>query len=439
MVVALFTFILSIAGVASIGILKQVHVITRHGSRLPLIKNPGNLSEYTLGSLTALGEMQHFDLGLWLMQRFESQLEVGNLANIHLESSATDRTIVSANSLALGLFDAEFRDPFNASLLWPESPRPNIPIYTLDATNDVFLRAYDKCPTYHDRLENLYSGSEYLFLQQEYAQLLTKLAQIDPFSDYRDESTNSIPVKETWNVFDLVMVAKTECSNGNSCPGVSQFQNLLSDEEWNDLQVVTQKAELLKYSKNIAGRLVGGNLLQRITERMESVIDSENKKGAEFYLYSAHYPTILSVFSALGEDPVQDEVLPPYASALIFELYDRDSNLEVDIVYKPGGSNMTLQLVTSACSGDDVTCKLSDLIAYVSNTIKAEDWCNDCQNAMADICLRQANAVASTGEISCPKDKTTLAVGLLFLGIAIGLAVSFTWIMLKGKIAERPL
>ena len=51
--------------------LKQVHVVTRHGSRRPLPKTAVTLEETSETSLlTPLGQQQHYELGLWLQERY---------------------------------------------------------------------------------------------------------------------------------------------------------------------------------------------------------------------------------------------------------------------------------------------------------------------------------------------------------------------------------
>lgn len=429
--------ILLFAAADASNILRHVHVITRHGSRFPLSKNPTNLKEgKSINSeLTALGEKQLYDLGLWLKARYSGRLNASYQSDsVRLESSETDRTVVSANALAMGLFDATSRDPANETLL-PFPLRPNVPVYTISPINDVIFRAYDKCQAYQNRLEDLYAGAEYQKLQQDYAALLTKLATIPEFAPFKDETTNSIPVEQVWNVFDLIFVAKTECDNADSsatCQALPQVHTILESQEWIDLKALANTAELLKYSKETAGRLVGGNMLERITKRM--ILYYNNDQGdAKFYLYSAHYPTILGVLAALGEEPIEGGEIPAYGSALIFELYDRSSDpgiddLIVDIYFKPGGNDTAIQL-GSVCSPTK-DCVFPDLFSYVTNNIVAKDWCQECANDAADICLARLNAAyadslsraaaaeSSPSSSSCSKKKLSL-VGI-FTGVVVG-------------------
>ena len=130
-------------------------------------------------------------------------------------------------------------------------------------------------------------------------------------------------------------------------------------------------------------------MLERITNRMITNYNDDTSE-AKFYLYSAHYPTILGVFAALGEAPVEEDAIPAYATALIFELYDRVSasgvdDLIVDIYYKPGYNDTAIQL-GKVCSSSSQDCELTDLSHYVANHIVAKSWCQECGNVVADMC-----------------------------------------------------
>ena len=87
--------------------LRQLHVITRHGSRPPLEKDGTTLIEEGGETLTVIGQKQLYDLGLWLRNTYNNNdgfLEFYNHRSDRFESSNLDRTLTSANSLGMGLF-----------------------------------------------------------------------------------------------------------------------------------------------------------------------------------------------------------------------------------------------------------------------------------------------------------------------------------------------
>jgi hypothetical protein len=214
--VSLFLILSAATAVAAASerILKQVHVVTRHGSRLVLRKGD-NLREFTEGPLTFLGQKQTYDLGLWIKSTYNNKntsffFDSFQQDKVTLESSSFERTVTSANSIALGLFNATARDPLHQSLLPKTLESANVPVYSRDVANDYIIRAYDKCPD-GLQLDALYSSIQFQSLAQKYSSLLQFLGSMPRFSPFTDASGGSIAVDLVWNVYDSFEVAKTEC------------------------------------------------------------------------------------------------------------------------------------------------------------------------------------------------------------------------------------
>lgn len=412
--------------------LKQLHVITRHGSRYPLTKNANTLSEGTEGTLTPLGQKQLYDLGLWLRQLYSafSVFDTYIPSKVRLESSSFERTVSSANALALGLFPPATRDPTGESML-PVSPA-NVPVYTTEVKNDVTIRAYDKCETFLTRLDDLYASQKWQNLEQGNAELLTRLANIPAFQVYADRF-EKVPLAELWNVFDAIHVAQTECNGGGQLAPSPTCLNLpdpsivdvLNDEDWTNVQKLSHRAELLKYGTETAGRLVGGNLMLQILGRMQGEdVGLASADFEKFYLYSGHYPSILAVFAALNNAPIESEVIPSYASALIFEVYLDDvlgGARLVRILYKSGDDNEQKPVILdNICTiGEATYCNLKTMTSFFSN-LSLEGWCQDCENDGADVCLK--TLVESKGSCSSSDLEIPVAVGW-FTGILTSLII----------------
>jgi hypothetical protein len=400
-------WLLLLSSVAAEMKLKQLHVITRHGSRYALTKTQTLVEGTGEGTLTPLGQKQMFDLGVWLRKFYESfsLFDVYDPSKVHLQSSAFERTVTSANSLALGFFPQSARDPASMSLL--SVIAANVPVYTTDNKNDVTIRAYDKCGSFLNYLDDLYSSEEWKALEKDNSALLKRLAGIASFEEYVDSNTGRFPLTEVWNAFDAIHVAKTECDSEGSvfCQYLQNpsVKDALDDDEWFALQSLAHRAELLKYGSNIAGRYVGGNLLLQIVDRMQKTPGGQASSAdfEKFYLYSAHYPTILGLLAALNDESIDVEVIPNYASALIFELYenDVDGQRSVQILYKFGdGDQNTFPLGSSACSGTAM-CPLTTVSDLVSD-LSLKTWCQNCGNVDADVCLAdllESRVSCSTG------------------------------------------
>jgi hypothetical protein len=269
-------------------ITQQLHVVARHGSRFELNKEAYNLRENTPGTLTPFGQRQLYDLGVWVKKtyNFTGFFNAYVPWEIRLESSGFDRTLVSADSFALGAFDAKARDPTDENLL-PLTPA-NIPVFSEDPVNDIYFRPHDKCDTFHDRLEDLYNSGEWQALEAQHASLLTNLAQLSSFQPDVDES-GKIPLIRLWNVYDAIHVARTECVQFSSDGFSPTCQNLpnstadalqLSEAEFQEVESLASLVENLRYGRQRAGRLIGGPLLSRILDRMAG------EQAGNFFLYA---------------------------------------------------------------------------------------------------------------------------------------------------------
>jgi Histidine phosphatase superfamily (branch 2) len=247
-------------------ILKQVHVVTRHGSRHALPKGADGLTkdqEMDENSyLTAFGRKQMYDLGEWMQATYYSKNQD---AMISFESSPYDRTISSANSLALGLLNITTSKTFTNTTVPKEIFTGLPPVMMSEADNDIYIRAYDKCPAFTSKLNTLYTSAQWMQLQEDSMPLLQNLATIEEFKQYAKSGEGFIPLTEIWNVFDAVHVAKTECA-ASATLGMEYFINELvplqkegmtcgeaiedwiSTEDWQELVQVAHTVELLKYN-----------------------------------------------------------------------------------------------------------------------------------------------------------------------------------------------
>jgi hypothetical protein len=274
------------------------------------------------------------------------------------------------------------------------------------ARNDLFIRAYDKCPAFqNDALINLYANDPWKTLEADHRTLLNRLGQVAEFQSYVNDD-GYVPLSDVWNVFDLINVAKTECAAATTIDDTDCDFNPLDDGNWSELQSIAhQEAEFQRCSNTTAGDLLGGNLLLQIHQRMGGNTSaftpgsspSDVKGFRKFFHYSAHYPTLLSIFAALNVPPPSDEVIPRYGDALVLELYNDTvtGELSVDMLYKEQESDAANSTtvpfpITGPCQGAFSSCALDDfthLLSSMSYT-SLEEWCVLCENDSADVCLQ---------------------------------------------------
>lgn len=449
--------------VNAVPVLKQVHVVHRHGARTPLPKNPDTLLELAGSSLTPLGQQQLFEVGGWLRQMYniDGFLAEYNVSEVRLESSDLDRTLTSASALSMGLFPykaqaADYGTALYESIL-PEMP--GLPVYSTKQTNDMFFRAYytGNCPVYEARLADLFESEAWKQVEESNEALLTKLAlefPQDADDGDKDESNNKITdgavvMKQLWNYYDIINVARTECipnATVFACtsmgPDVYNLKDALSDDEFQELESLAGDTEIMKFSEEIAGNLLGSQLLWKMLNRT-----SDN--AGKFFEYSAHAPTLLSFMSTLGGWPA-NEPYPYYGSAIIMEVYeDTDANqaksirflyksfLNTNAIYLP----MTQANCEQSFDGEAPPtmegaaglshCMLDAFLAWaMSNTLMTpEEWCEACENTLADVCLQALVAKQirveqeSQSSTHDEKDNAPLIAGSFFGGFFAGLII----------------
>lgn len=478
--------------ILSPSILEQVHVITRHGARSMLSKDSDSLAEAGGATLTPLGQKQLYDLGEWLRNEY---LEVlGNpvtgqdrsLAyynpNLHLiESSNLDRTLSSANALAKGLFPGTMRasgahntqpsDPdYEKNELFDSPLAVPVPVYTTGQDkNDVTLRAYVNCPTFHDRLNKLYRSEEWKKLESDFSVFLIKLAQW--FPDLAVDG--KIPLKNVWNAYDALHVARTECivneMDDTSCNAfldrdtVVAAASSLNSEEFSKLEQLVEHIEFLKFGAGLdtspedgmvtAGHLLGSNLLWKILNR--------SKGDGDFFVYSAHLGTLMGLLSTMQASgdfwiATEGEKFFEYGSALIVEIHKSEEKgiRYFKLKYKATDSDEAVNIIIHEsatgikCGKDDSSglsmipkaswCLLDEVITWADMyTLRSEEaWCKACNNKEADVCLAPkrststldawASNAEAMGYTTAPGATTVICL-LFFGGFSSG--VLMMWIV----------
>ena len=420
--------------------LEQVHVITRHGARTMNPKDSDTLAEQGGVTLTAMGQQQLYDLGVWLQNEYIDELgdpQTDGVRSLqyynpnfhHFEASNLDRTLTSANALAKGLFPGTMRasgshkmdpsDPLYEETVLFESPAAvPIPVYTTGSDiNDVTLQAFKNCPEFQRRLKkDLYPSAEWKSLETQYEDLLVKLARWFP----EMAEDGKVPLKEVWNAYDALHVARTECfdNTATSCEAFLSTEDVrlaasaLTSADFERLEGLTEHTEFLKFGAGLdtdpslgtatAGPLGGSNLLWKILNR--------SKGDGHFFLYSANFPLLLGLLSTLQASTdfwnVTGEKFFEYGSALIVEIHkSKDKGQRYFVLkYKSSEDTDSVNVIIKESStgikcGDDDSglpmipkaswCLLEEVETWADiYTLKSEEaWCKACNNQEADVCM----------------------------------------------------
>lgn len=312
--------------------------IVRHGDRTPVVESPEmqKIWPQGTGQLTPKGMREEYELGKKLREHYVNQthlLPVRYDSNsMNVRSSDLPRTLMSAQSLLLGLYPLKTGPSLgNTTFALPEGFQP-IPIHTVPRTQDsLLIPGYDK-EKYKQLLES------YIFNDPEWIQ---KDAQLKPYythwSKIADISINNL--FELLNFSDRLFIERLY--------GVSLPQGLSVEEA--DLILNSAKWALLHIGNHPAWAAAAGNELAK-TIAHEMRLATEQTRPLKYLLFVAHDTTVGAQLGLLGQ---QLSDLPPYAAQLHYELLDMGaSNYEVRVTY------LQEPLWIKACGG--YRCSLND-------------------------------------------------------------------------------
>jgi hypothetical protein len=380
-------------------LLRQVHVIARHGARISsstTTTTSGETSNFhneVRDELTPYGEKQAYELGQWIQNRYYESttgLFVRNRLNLdsndadathrmalHFETSAIHSTIVTANMMASGLFNPE--NATTSILPTGVTSTAPVPVVTYyPTTQDIVLAAQYNCPYFASFLQNeLYNSDAWTGMLSSSMPLLRRLAQLPIFQSLIANPTASseeekyIALDRVWIIFDAMVVAKTECEvamalaefmnnvavaecqelrSENNDPKLNEAIDLVSflnANEWNELQSLAYSAEIVKYGTDHTDRLISSNLLLEILNRMNAADPNYDS----MYIYTAEYPTLLALLSILNgpsglafdaQSTLKTAAIPNHAAAILLELFQDTTtgSMYVQVSYKEGNDGL---------------------------------------------------------------------------------------------------
>jgi acid phosphatase len=314
--------------------------LVRHGDRtasddLPAAPHVWAEGE---GQLTALGMQQEYQLGLKLHQRYM----VDNLLlpttyqpnTLYIRSTDYDRTIMSAQSLLLGLYAPGTGPaaPNSTQSALPAGFQP-IPVHTVAASQDSALLVDLSSRKIADLI------NKYVYSRPDWKE---KSAQLQVQYSRWSELTG-VHVSSMFDVLGLGDTLRAYVNHDVALPaGLSneEVRKIIAESDW-------IYASLLKPKE--VGDVAGKPALQKIVWYLQQA--AEQKSKTKFVLISAHDVTTFAVMSALHA-PL--DTAPTYAADLNFSLYESGSRRYfVKITYND------VPVTVPGCNGN--VCTLSQL------------------------------------------------------------------------------
>lgn len=307
--------------------------LIRHGDRtsiIPLPKAPHVWQEGE-GQLTAEGMQQAFRLGATFRERYivRNKLlpETFNAANVYVRSTDIDRTLMTAESVLMGLYPLGSGKTLpNGVPALPERYQP-IPVHTVDNDQDELFNV-----RVTPDMVRLYVASREDW-KQKTAALTPKFARWSELTGFKIDSLPSlIYVADTLHVFQLHNIPLPEGLTAEDA------KEIIEGGDWSFTTM---------FKPREVGDKVGHKLLSEIISNLQhgTMPDSTVK----YILYSAHDGNLLSVMSAMH---VPMNNVPTYAGDVNFSLYEVGTkNYVVKISY----NNEPVYL--PECGGRDCTLR----------------------------------------------------------------------------------
>ena len=372
--------------------LRMAATVHRHGDRTMLVEFPNDagsngfatFSPPGKGLLTKEGMTQHYELGQQLRTRWAGFLsEEYSRRELLVRSTDVDRTLQSVASQLSGLYPVPLGEGFAASLPWMP-----IPIHTLPREEDKLLLAYsgNTCPTFAKSTAAWRAGAAYQAKEEANKDLLEHIATATGLED--------VNLSVFYTVYDTLVVQQAH--NRTMLPYFTDA-------------VRARMAELAKWlnrewfsGERVRARLSGGFLVTKILADFEERIAHPEPAqmgdvGTKVRIYSAHDTTVSAVLAALD---VFDGVNPPYASIVIFELYQEDDGTYT-VQFEYNGERMKFP----GC--DDYACPIASVKDGLSDLPTIDEF--------DEVCDVPAAAGSDKDD-----DDTGVSLGsLVILGIAL--------------------
>ncbi|XP_016837209.1 venom acid phosphatase Acph-1-like [Nasonia vitripennis] len=328
--------------------LKSISVLFRHGDRTPeksaLYPTDPHVNEdfhpVSFGGLTNVGKKREYELGKFLRNRYNDFLrDVYNPGDVYARSSDYSRTKMSLLLVLAGLYPPNKDQRWTSKLNWQPIPITYMPIM-----KDSLLRPL-RCPTFGKEHARVLQTKEYT---KDFARFGDDLIKLSKFT--------GLNITKARQVLSLYNTLTAEAGLNLALPEWTKPyfpQGVILDVAIFDLKTLTYNTKLT--------RLNGGMLLRKFLDDASAV--QQGRRGPNIFLYSAHEVTVSALLWALK---VSKSEIPEYSSSVILELWEKDSEYYVKVVYYKGvpseSEDRTIQGCFEFCPLEDFKNILRDHI-----------------------------------------------------------------------------
>ncbi|XP_065201869.1 uncharacterized protein LOC135832508 [Planococcus citri] len=323
----------------------------------------GNVTYWPEGinELTNDGKNELFKLGKWLKEKYAPVIGSNyNGSLISIESGASDIAITSAEILAAGLFPPRGQDMWNPLIFWQPTPVRSTPV-----TDDNTILMTKNCEQYNLQINEVNNSPYWTDFYGNNTETINYI------SEYTGTNFSKTDILDTLrNIFYYYEDLKIEEENKLPLPNWTtpvypdKMMNLA--QEYIEYGVATRDLQKLKT----------GPFFKAIIDNMSAKIDSTKAASFNFseamHLYSGDAFGIGFIMKTLG---IFNSIVPPNASALIFDLRYKNPEFVITVSYKNSSSD-TLYLLTIPHCGP--ICNFNQFI-NITNDLMLEDWDSYCE------------------------------------------------------------
>ncbi|CAL1528458.1 unnamed protein product [Lymnaea stagnalis] len=376
-----------------------VQVVHRHGDRGPVHTYPKDPNKdrwpQGLGQLTTKGMLSAYKLGQFLLQRYEAFL--GNRFNhsqMHYRSTDYDRTLMTAECVAAGLF------PLNISSEdWPLGLWQPIPVHSVPEKMDKLLRPSSSCQYVKDlrsAIKASFASSRLMMFEKELMLNLSRSTGMD------------INITTLHDLADVIFCQKNHD---------------MKQPEWLSPEIETELFNYKSHQELVSpedAKYLAGTLFQTLIRNMENKMSSSSDSH-KLIMFSAHESPVRFTKALLGVD---DRLEVPYTGALIAELHRMQGNYFVKFLYRNTKDEPLITFLVKYCKSE--LCPYKEFHkAYQDLIVTDEEW--------DDVCSAQSTPKHSTDDSWIP-----YLVAALVILIAVVIFLGYKVYSLQQQIRQGP-
>ncbi|KAL6737298.1 hypothetical protein Aduo_010953 [Ancylostoma duodenale] len=325
-----------------------VQAIWRHGDRAPLSlpypKDPYTESAWQRGwqQLTNLGMTQLNELGRYFRTTYNNFIASHYIpSQVYIRSSDSDRALASAQAFLSGFYPAE------GSFQWqPGNTWQPIPIHASTPEEpDLLLKPTSiNCKDY-DALVEADDAEQAEIYNKKYADLFKLLSNQTGIANFSYVNINRI-----YNVERELIHNMTEKQPEWVFKKWPEYDGKGTMEIIGELRRIRM---MTKFNSPEKAMYMGSYLLNNFIDNAQKVANGSMKNPDKMLLYSSHDGTVLGLMYAMN---VANDLMVPYAAALIMEIYKDGDEFFAELLYRNDTSRPAYRVPIPWC-GDPCTVR----------------------------------------------------------------------------------